>query len=381
MRKPTKDFLKWLHLNESTAKVPHLNISAALNILKEEENKIADLVGKIKYHLSKREVFDLNSYIADGYPIKDYDSLFDLKKSQKTDVTNIRNFILNTNGQIFKNISNLNIRSLTLQGPNQQGDILVIKDCWIDKLHIGENTRSNIKIENCQIGHIQFYPESLNNLHISNSCILSIESPPPHISNPFYGQIFISENNYFPKKENEYKGKIYGHQQYSNLRAHLMALHNIESAAVLHAVELRLERPYLPPVTRFFSFLYGLIAGYGNSIARPLYVLFTTGFASFFMFLPKTHLRFVKEDFILFNTQNDQDCFLPYPQLSEICPMRSVLFTFESVVNPLGAILGAQYFEPTSFTLLVAHTILHIAIIACYFFFFLALRRKFRIIL
>lgn len=367
--KPDPKFHKWL-ARPKVKNAPKLSFENTRSEVIEETKKAYEK------NIRDKRIFDcainnntLNKKILD-------------KVKKDSQHVNINTLTINNNKNL--NLKNINIKRIDVSGQYANKSIN-IENCWIDELSIGKDAKANLNLRNCHIGKLTINPRCLHNSNFEHCCILSINCPPPSDTgeNPFTGE-FLIKNCYLPSKDNEYKGTKTEFQHFTNIRAHLSKLQNIEASSLFHVAEMRLERPYHTPIDKLFSLFYDFFSSYGHSISKPMLWLSVLFFACALTFSWHSFLEPLDNQRSSFIESVNQDC----PKglngsetklLDKFCFSRSLWFSSEFVFNPIGLLFHGGHFEPTSLGLMLAYTIMRIFGVVLWFFLLLALRRKFRL--
>jgi hypothetical protein len=187
-----------------------------------------------------------------------------------------------TEGAIVR-LTNLNIRKLAIFSDYPVLPVH-IDNCWIDEVKLGHNPSScriDLLLENTWIGWLDFSGCKLSSAQLLSGGLLSIHCPLADEPNPFRGSVNIGRKFYLPRKDSEYKNTAFGHLPWTSLRMHLAAVGNLAAAGRAHSVELRFERATAPLPTRVVSWFYSVLSDYGNSIGRPISLLFLSWYIGF----------------------------------------------------------------------------------------------------
>jgi hypothetical protein len=180
-------------------------------------------------------------------------------------------------------LKNLNIRNLgifALHGVLQ----LQLINCWIDELVLGRQKLDsvvNLTLKNTWIGQLNFLDANFGLARLESGGLLSLRCPIADQPSPFRGPVTIGRKFYLPRKDGEYKGNALGHLDWTSLRMHLAAVGNLAAAGRAHSVELKFERATAPLPTRVVSWFYWVLSDYGNSIGRPIFLLFLSWYIGF----------------------------------------------------------------------------------------------------
>ncbi|MEM8833808.1 MAG: hypothetical protein AAGB32_04630, partial [Pseudomonadota bacterium] len=161
---------------------------------------------------------------------------------------------------------------------------------------------------------------------------------------------------------------------FANMRFHLDKSQNVEAALIFNRAHMKMERQYLKPFPAIMSWLYGVFTDYGNSISRPLWYIFIASLVSIFLFLPPNNLELKSNENNTWVEKINDQCIK-----NNRCFNRASWYSVEPVFNPLGVVVGSNKFSPTNITLVYLNALHRIFLITMLFFFFLALRRRFRI--
>lgn len=147
------------------------------------------------------------------------------------------------------------------------GVAMDIKNNNIATLYVPEGIHAHLTIENTNIGTIKVEHNAVAHLDMRGGCILNLECPPPGTENPFTGSVSLS-NVFLPRCTEKYL--LEGPQPYRNLRYHLRSLENAQTANLVHAAELAVERKTDTKTNKLLSMLYELFSDFGSSTLRPL---------------------------------------------------------------------------------------------------------------
>jgi hypothetical protein len=264
-----------------------------------------------------------------------------------------------------------------------------IKDCYISQLSINGNGRfklyncyilkivihseqaSAVKLKNSWIGTLAPRSNSLSRLSIVGGGVLGFECPTPHQDAPFVGPVTF-KNVYFPRRK---KGSyIGGAQTYTNVKAHLAALQNVQAANLMHAHEQDIERESDTRFNRLVGLLYSFASRYGTSLGRP--------FAWFIGLVLVSFVLIVAVDGA--EMTNGADAALigwRAALVGEGCGariLRSAVLALQSILSPVLIFGGKPLLVAGSTWLAIVLFIVGLIEAAALFLFFLALRRRFR---
>jgi|GEM_PF-4744142 len=159
-------------------------------------------------------------------------------------------------------LKSLRVRHVFTVQPRQN---LILSDCFIGHLQVYEDAAAHLSITNCWFGTITLAKASIRHLEIERGGALSVVTPSADSPNPFTGPVVIRDM-YLPR---EPSGAI-NPQRLRDIRAHLLKLNNILAAGIFHSAELAIDRTLDKWPNKFFSWLYEVMADYGNSASRPL---------------------------------------------------------------------------------------------------------------
>lgn len=148
---------------------------------------------------------------------------------------------------------------------------LELVNCEIGVLSFHPEVKSNVTIKNCKIGNVKAYPGTFSGLEISRSGFLNFDCPQPGGGNPFTGSVSVDRSSYFMTHKKP-KTVFAGSQCYTSVRVHLEELQNAPAAARFRALELDAERQFDTGITWLTSSIYKLLANYGLSPGRPLFI-------------------------------------------------------------------------------------------------------------
>lgn len=247
----------------------------------------------------------------------------------------------------------------------KQGRSIQLHECIVADLTLEEGASVSLTLINCWIKKLVIQSDTLALLNIQGGGVDEVYCPRPTDKNPFTGSARIS---YF-KLSNDFSNT----QAYRNLRHHLLAMHNLEAAAVFQSAEMNASFHHQPIVEKIFNILYRISADYGNSTLRPL--------LWFSAFSVSNILLFWFTDGALPSFENVEDIGWRNEFVGNEdgkVALRAALITITQILNPLG-IFGRGFLVPASTSLAVSNLVLCFAATVSLAFFILAIRRRFKI--
>lgn len=270
-------------------------------------------------------------------------------------------------------IEGLAIRRLTLRGADGKRPFITIKNSLIKRLTVNvfsSNSRLRIKIDNSGVFTLRVEKNSIFNLTISGGYIWNIQCPAPYEDNPISGAVTIGKDVLFGTEKID--GAFAEAQGYRNMRHHMLQLNNSLAANRFHAAELVVLRKTEDGwFTKFVSKSYELSSDYGNSIGRPIALLF--GLAAIF-----TAATFQFDDPVLVGTTEGWKTILDTPTLFGRLAKASVN-TLQSTLNPLGILGYKSIVIPNNGWFVFFSMIYNLISIVLITLTILAIRRRFRI--
>lgn len=271
----------------------------------------------------------------------------------------------NVNGLLT--LENLSMERLDLGAPSRVQ--VNLKNSDIKALAVSQPSEHIVTIENCRVGTLTLTPHSIGHYEMRGGCILNIDSPPPGDKNPFTGSVSLL-NVFLPRDTRHYL--LRGPQPYRNLRAHLRSLENAQTANLVHAAEMAVERETDTKMNNFFSVLYELLSDFGSSALRP--ILWLTGLLilSSVVFYAFDGAHVARSD----NLVGWRCVLLQSDQWGRA--WRAVVMALQPITSPL-SIFGARgLLVPNSISLAIWSVIQGVLSITFIALFLLAIRRRFK---
>jgi hypothetical protein len=247
---------------------------------------------------------------------------------------------------------------------------IIIESARVQQLRIEPESDSAFSLSNVWLGNVSFQRRSVKRWSMSGGAILSAECNGESGNNPFDGDVSL-RRVFVPRTARQGSMNI---QRLRDLRMHLTARGNQLAAGVFHSAELALERPNEGRLNRIWSWIYDVMADYGNSTVRPLVSLavFWTaifGLAAIFDAIA-----------VAADTETLKGWYLSLSQEGRLARVyRAATFAFHSVANPLGwfgtrtVLVATNIWGSVVFAILGAFGTLSLAFLA------IALRRRFRL--
>jgi len=259
-RTPTAEFVDWCkNATGTVAEAPlyHLSTSTA--------NQGGDPISALSILLSH-----VNSAIQSGaafglilnQPIdkQEIRLVGNFKSEPKTDVANLQ---FNNAGRASVHLEHLTIELLEIYG---SPITLELVNCRVAKVVIHSDPMRFIS-KHTSFGLVHLLPLCIHYLDVTGGCVLNFDCPAAGSDNPFTGHVYFAPDVFLPKDTKNYL--LESAQPYRNLRHHLRALHNTNTANLFHAAELTVERERGSWTENLVSRLYEYFTDFGNSILRP----------------------------------------------------------------------------------------------------------------
>lgn len=261
---PPKKFVEWCRRGVS----PPADRLDLRKFLDDERQK--DLQGWNHEKLTDRFFESINKNLREGkrsavtinqdLPAKEY-KISGKKNDYEGVLTLLEMSVRPRGGLIIENVSIKHWRISEL------GVALNIKKNNIATLSVAKGIHAHLTIEDTNIGTIKLEHNAVAHLDMQGGCILNLECPPPGSENPFTGSVSLS-NVFLPRSTEKYL--LEGPQPYRNFRYHLRSLENAQTANLVHAAELAVERRADTKTNKLLSVLYETFSDFGSSTLRPL---------------------------------------------------------------------------------------------------------------
>lgn len=283
----------------------------------------------------------------------------------------IDKFIITYHGTFL--LRNLYINNLKITPSN--GRIKVsIENCFIKNLTYAghRNQPVNLALVDSHVANLNVSNPGLELLMITGGSVLNIICPTPSEDNPFTGDVNFNDV-FFPRSANWYP--ITGAQGRRNLRYHLKANSNEQSANIIHASELAIERKDDPLFTKFISYMYEVFSDFGRSALRPLVWFISLSVIS--TFLIAFNYGTVPANSLESYSGWQREALLDVGFKGEL--IRAATLTGQQILNPLG-ILGTKGLTVASNGWILAwnmfYSLMSVILIALFIF---AIRRRFKL--
>ncbi|WP_341895021.1 hypothetical protein [Ferrovibrio terrae] len=184
------------------------------------------------------------------------------------DFPSIRNRItridISTHHEQILEFKSVEILQFHITGPATR-HMIIFDQCHIRELSIYDDQAVYLDLKNTWISTLNLKKNAIRHLEVNGGGVLSLVVQSGEINNPFSGPVII-RNLYLPREA----GTDMNPQRLRDIRSHLLKMNNMLAAGVFHSAELALDRSLESIPNRFFSWIYEIMADFGNSPSRAL---------------------------------------------------------------------------------------------------------------
>lgn len=337
---------------------PAINLNYMQNINESQRNHYkGDFEHRIKEAIATGKCLQL--YIDDNFPSKAINSFGNGNRIARIDIQ--------SNNAQKLNFQSTDILKIHVGGPAPRHN-LVFERCHIQELSINDGQQILLELKDTWISTLNIKKGGIRHLEINGGGILSIVVQSGDSNNPFTGPVVIRDV-YLPREP----GTGMTAQRLRDVRSHLLKMNNVLAAGKFHSAELALDRPIESIPNKCFSWLYEIMADFGNSPSRPLksllffFVLMTgLGFFGDVIREPEA-LEAIGWREALIGNENEQKL------------LRSVAYSISSILNPLGILNSKPLLVSKSPYWTAALAFISLGGTLSIIFLLIAIRRRFKL--